>query len=75
MSVRLDDEALRALGQLQATGLRRSEAIRQALLESASRLRRRQSLAVEVARLEADEADRREMREVAEIMEDLRAPW
>jgi len=74
ISVRLDDEALRALGQLQASGLSRSEAIRQALVDSAARLSKRKVLAEEVAVLEADEDDRREMREVAALMESLRAP-
>jgi Arc/MetJ-type ribon-helix-helix transcriptional regulator len=74
ISVRLDDEALRALGQLQASGLSRSEAIRQALVDSAARLSKRKVLAEEVAALEADEDDRREMREVAALMESLRAP-
>jgi mRNA-degrading endonuclease toxin of MazEF toxin-antitoxin module len=56
--VRLDAEALRALAQLEATGLSRSEAIRRAILESAARLQRRAALAAEVAALEADEDDR-----------------
>lgn len=73
ISVRLDAEALRALAQLQATGLSRSEAIRRAILDSAARLQRRAALAEEVAALEADEADRREMREVAALMEIMRA--
>ena len=74
ISVRLDPEALRALAQLQATGLSRSEAIRRAILESAARLQRRAALAAEVAALEADEDDRREMLEVAAVMESMRAP-
>ncbi len=41
ISVRLDAETLRALAQLEATGLSRSEAIRRAILDSAARLRRR----------------------------------
>ena len=73
ISVRLDDEALRALAQLEATGLSRSEAIRRAILESAARLQRRAALAAEVAALEADEDDRREMLEVAALMEIMRA--
>jgi Arc/MetJ-type ribon-helix-helix transcriptional regulator len=73
ISVRLDDEALRALAQLQATGLSRSEAIRRAILDSAARLQRRAALAAEVAALEADEDDRREMLEVAAMMESMRA--
>jgi hypothetical protein len=73
ISVRLDAEALRALAQLEATGLGRSEAIRRAILDSAARLQRRTALAEEVAVLEADEADRREMLEVAALMEIMRA--
>ena len=74
ISVRLDDEALRALRQLEASGLSRSEAIRRAILDSAARMRRRKVLADEVAALEVDEDDRREMLEVAAFMESLRAP-
>ena len=73
VSVRLDAEALRALAQLEATGLSRSEAIRRAILDSADRLQRRAVLAAEVAALEADEDDRAEMLEVATMMESLRA--
>jgi Arc/MetJ-type ribon-helix-helix transcriptional regulator len=73
VSVRLDAQALRALAQLEATGLSRSEAIRRAILDSAARLQRRAALAEEVAALEADEADRREMLEVAALMEIMRA--
>jgi len=74
ISVRLDPEALRALAQLEATGLSRSEAIRRAILDSAARLQRRAALADEVAALEADDDDRREMLEVAALMESMRAP-
>jgi predicted transcriptional regulator len=73
ISVRLDPEALRALAQIESTGLSRSEAIRKAILDSAARLRRRDALAAEVAALEADEDDRREMLEVAAFMESMRA--
>ena len=73
ISVRLDRDALHALAQLEATGLSRSDAIRRAILDSASRLRGRAALAAEVAELEADEDDRREMLEVAEFMENMRA--
>ena len=74
ISVRLDDEALRALVQLEATGATRSEAIRAALIEAASRLHDKRTLAAEVAALEADDDDRGEMLAVAELMESLRAP-
>jgi metal-responsive CopG/Arc/MetJ family transcriptional regulator len=73
ISVRLDDEALQALGRLEATGVSRSEAIRAALIQAADRLQDRKVLAEEVAALEADEADRAEMLAVAGVMEQLRA--
>ncbi len=73
VSVRLDDEAVRALATLEATGMSRSEAIRTALVQSAARLGDRQVLAAEVAALEADEDDRAEMLAVADLMEQLRA--
>lgn len=74
ISVRLDDETLKALRMLEAAGMSRSDAIRSALLAAADRLRRRQDLAAEVAALETDEQDRQEMLEVAGLMEALRAP-
>lgn len=73
ISVRLDDDALRALGRLEATGLSRSQAIRTALIQAADRLRARRLLAEEAAALEADEDDRAEMMRVADVMEQLRA--
>ena len=74
ISVRLDDEAIRALGQLEATGMTRSEAIRAALVQAASRLHDKQTLAAEVAALEADADDRAEMLAVADLVERLGAP-
>ena len=74
ISLRLDDEALRALHQLEAAGLSRSEAIRRAIIDSAARLQKRKALAEEVAALEADETDRQEMLEIAALMENMRAP-
>jgi Arc/MetJ-type ribon-helix-helix transcriptional regulator len=74
ISVRLDDEAERALRALEATGLSRSDAIRSSLVDAASRLRRRAELAAEVSALEADDDDREEMLAVAGLMEALRAP-
>lgn len=74
VSVRLDQEALRALSELEASGLTRSEAIRSALVQAAARLRDWSTLAAESAALEADEEDKAEMLAVAELMESLRAP-
>ena len=75
ISVRLDEQARRALAELEATGLSRSDAVRRGLVAAAQRLRERQRLIDEVAELAADEADRAEAAEVAAMMEDLRAPW
>lgn len=74
ISVRLDDDALKALRQLEAAGFSRSEAIRRALVDCAARLRDRKALRAEARSLERDEGDRREMLEVAALMESLRAP-
>jgi len=74
ISVRLDDEADKALRTLEATGLSRSEAIRTALVGEVRHRRRSKELAAEVAALEADDKDRLEMLAVAEMMEALRAP-
>ena len=74
VSVRLDDEATRALGVLEASGLNRSEAIRSALVEAARRRLSRSALAAEAAKLEENELDRFEMLAVAELMETMRAP-
>ena len=73
ISVRLDDDAKRALRVLNACGMSTSDAIRSSLIESARRVRRREALAAEVAALEADEADREEMLSVAALLESLRA--
>ena len=75
ISVRLDEDARRALAELEATGMSRSDAVRRGLVVAAQGLRERQRLLDEVAELAADEADRAEAAEVAAMMEDLRAPW
>lgn len=73
LSVRLDEEARRALARLEAAGFTRSQAIRRSLVEAARRLEGKQGLAAEVAALEEDLADREEMAAVATLMESLRA--
>lgn len=75
ISVRLDDDAARALAELESTGLTRSQAVRQGLVDTAGRLRDRARLAREAEQLAADPTDRREMAAVGEMMEELRAPW
>jgi HEAT repeat protein len=74
ISVRLDEDAVRALVELESAGVSRSEAVRKALVDSASRMRDKQALAAEVAALDKDEDDRTEMFAVANLMEKLRAP-
>ena len=74
ISVRLDDDALRALAQLESSGLSRSDAVRQALVEAAQRGRRDDAVRAEVLALDADSDDRREMLAVASLMQSMRAP-
>ena len=73
ISVRLDDEAQRALRVLNACGMSTSDAIRSSLIESARRVRSSKALVEEVAALEGDDADRAEMLSVAALTESLRA--
>ena len=73
VSFRLDDSSRRALAQLEASGMTRSEAIRHSLLRAAREQQRVEALRAEVAALEADDEDRAEMRNIAELMESLRA--
>ena len=76
ISVRLDDDAERALRVLNACGMSTSDAIRSSLIESAPSSPSSPSspaLAEEVAELEADEVDRAEMAAVAALMESMRA--
>jgi Arc/MetJ-type ribon-helix-helix transcriptional regulator len=72
ISVRLDPEAAQALDQLTRGGRDRSEAIREALVETAAR-RQRTSLEAEAAELAADPDERAEAEDVAALMESLRA--
>lgn len=72
ISVRLDDEAQRALDALTSSGRRQSDVIREALVELA-RKRDRATLAAEVERLRADPADRAEKARIAKLMDALRA--
>lgn len=72
ISVRLDQEAAHALEQLTRDGRDRSEAIREALVETAAR-RQRSTLAAEASALAGDPEDRAEAAEVAALMESLRA--
>ncbi|MGI8873994.1 MAG: hypothetical protein ACR2KP_06645 [Egibacteraceae bacterium] len=75
ISVRLDEDAKRALAQLEAAGMTRSDAVRAGLVAAAERLRDRRLLAAEADALAEDPEDRAEAAALAEMMEDLRAPW
>ena len=75
ISVRLDDDALRALAVLEGDGRSRSDAIRTAIVDAANRRRRADTLRAEVATVAADPDDRAEMSSVLEMMEDLGDPW
>jgi Arc/MetJ-type ribon-helix-helix transcriptional regulator len=72
ISIRLDDEAQRALSALTASGRKQSDVVREALVELARR-GAKAGLADEVRRLNADPHDRAEKAEVAQLMEQLRA--
>jgi antitoxin component of RelBE/YafQ-DinJ toxin-antitoxin module len=73
VSIRLDQEAQRALRILEVSGLTRSDAIRTGLRIAARDLQRKEVIRREVALLEADEDDRREMLEIAAFLAGLRA--
>jgi len=70
VSLRLDEEAVRALGLLMRDGKSRSEAIRKAVVDTARR-RLYEIAAADAARVGADEADRREVAAVQALMEAL----
>lgn len=72
ISIRLDPESQRHLRVLEASGLNRSEAIREALRGAAERLRQRDSVRKEAEMVAADQQDRFEMQEIAAFMESLR---
>jgi Arc/MetJ-type ribon-helix-helix transcriptional regulator len=72
ISVRLDEEAMRALQRLEAEGRSRSEAIREALLSSANQ---RETLRQQAERVASDPAYRREVAKIQAIMDELSEPW
>ena len=71
ISVRLDDEAQRALDLLTSNGRSRSEAVREALV-AAARTRLLDQVREETRLVAADESDRREKAEIHALMERLR---
>jgi SOS response regulatory protein OraA/RecX len=73
VSVRLDAEAQRALSQLMARGASQSQAIRQALLDSARAAWMEQARA-DAERIGNDPDDRALMAEIREYMDELAPP-
>ncbi len=70
ISLRLDEEAARALELLMRDGKSRSEAIREAVVDTARR-RLYEIAAADAARVSADEDDRREVAQIQALMEEL----
>ena len=70
ISLRLDEEATRALELLMRDGKCRSVAIREAVVDTARR-RLLEIAAADAARVGADEDDRREVAAVQALMEEL----
>jgi Arc/MetJ-type ribon-helix-helix transcriptional regulator len=72
---RLDEASEDALETLVREGRNESEAVRTALIEAASRRRRRSALAAEVRRLVDDPVDTAERQAVMDDMEAISADW
>ncbi len=72
ITVRIDEDAERALAELTADGTSRSQAVRAALLKAA-RARVRAELEAEARALAEDPEDRAEIRAVQADLEPLRA--
>ena len=75
ITVRLDQEASRALARLESAGLSRSEAVREALVRATVGDRSREAMRREAERLASDPDDLREVAEVQRFMEGLSEPW
>jgi Arc/MetJ-type ribon-helix-helix transcriptional regulator len=71
LHVRLDDSSAAALRVIRSDGMSDSEAVREALRETAARRRARSSIVAEVQRLAADEVDLAEMASVREELAEL----
>lgn len=74
ISVRLDADAQRALAALTATGISRSEAIRQALIVAA-RTARTEQFRADAERIGKDPRDRAVIAEIREFYDELAPPW
>lgn len=72
MSIRIDEETEQAIAVLTADGATRSEVVRSALLQAASK-RHSELLRAEAERLASDPSDTEEARSVLREMDSLRA--
>jgi hypothetical protein len=72
---RLDPASEAALALIMREGHNESEAVRAALVESASRRRRRSALAQEVAAIAADPVDRDERTALLREMDSVATDW
>ena len=75
LSVRLDDDAHRALLTIQNTGLSSSDAVRSALIREASRLRSKEVQRAEFLAAQADPEQQRILKESFEFLESIDDPW
>jgi Arc/MetJ-type ribon-helix-helix transcriptional regulator len=74
ISVRLDEEAIRALAFLRRDGASQSDAIRQALL-GAARTARTEQVRADAERIGKDPRDRAVIAEIRAYMDELAPPW
>jgi predicted transcriptional regulator len=70
ISVRLDTDAMRALKRLESSGRGRSQIVRDALIDSASRVWSAATVRAEIERLENDPVNRAEIAEIQAFMDD-----
>ena len=75
LSVRLDDDAHRALLTIQNTGLSSSDAVRTALIREAARLRTKEVQRAEFLAAQADPEQQRILKESLEFLESIDDPW
>ena len=75
LSVRLDDDAHRALLTIQNTGLSSSDAVRSALIREAARLRSKEVQRAEFLAAQADAEQQRILKESFEFLESIDDPW
>lgn len=75
LSVRLDDDAHRALLTIQNTGMSSSDAVRSALIREAARLRSKEVQRAEFLAAQADPEQQRILTESLDFLESIDDPW